>query len=167
MFRVLAGRRPVESSVQGPSMGATLPDGTRVRIRPFPEGTAPRAGQVVAFVAGARVLLHRVAYVARRRKHLITQGDGNWLCDPPIAVEAVAGVVEEAHLDGAWCSVAAAPRALPRRLAAGLSLALLAPVLEASPAAAARIARAMSYARMSARWLWARVGPARLPTGGR
>ena len=54
-----------------------------------------------------------------------------------------------------------------RRAVSALSLATVAAALEASPAFAARLARAMSYGRMSARLVWSKVaGPAADHPGG-
>ena len=158
-FRVLAARSPVESELQGPSMGTTLPAGTRIRIVPLP-AEGPRCGRVVAFVAGSRVVVHRVGYLgrgARARGHAITLGDGNWLCDPPIEIAAIAGVVDEAFVGGEWRPAGMPPGPAWNRRVARASLALMAAVLEASPALASRLARAMSYARMGTRFLWSRL----------
>lgn len=169
LFRMLASRQPVESELRGASMAPTLEGGTRIRIAPLPAGNVPRHGQLVAFLAGPQVMVHRVSYVAhgaRAGGYLITQGDGNWLCDPPIRVDAIAGVVEEAFIDGAWRPVVPAARAA-RAFVARMSLRLLAPTLEASPAAAARLARVMSYARMSTRLLWSKLAPGNGANRGR
>lgn len=159
LFRVLASRRPVESELRGPSMGRAIPSGARIRIAPAPRGAAFERGQVVAFVAGSRVIVHRIAYLGRGRaaRYLITHGDGNWMCDPPIEADAVAGVVDEHYAEGAWRPVG--PASLPwwRRAASFPSFLLLRLTLELSPALAMRLARAMSYARMGARALWAKL----------
>lgn len=160
LFRVLAARKPFESEVQGTSMGAALPGGTRIRISPLPEGTRPSPGQVIAFAAGSRIMVHRIAYLGRGQKasgYLITQGDGNWLCDPPIPLDAIAGQVVEAERDGAWQPVPASAISAARRWTCALSLAAVGAALEASPAFAARFARAMSYGRMTARVAWSKV----------
>lgn len=156
LFRILAARRPVESEVRGPSMGRSLPDGTRIRIAPPTSGQPLQRGQVVAFLGGSRVIVHRIAWSAgpEQGDHLITQGDGNWLCDPPIEARAVLGVVDECWKEGAWGAVPQATRGLGPRLAWSASAALLRLLLAFSPALAARVARAMSYARMSLRALW-------------
>lgn len=159
LFRVLASRRTFESELRGPSMGCAIPSGARIRIAPVPSGVAFERGQVVAFVAGSRVIVHRIAYLGRGRaaRYLITHGDGNWMCDPPIEADAIAGVVEEHYAEGAWRPVG--PPSLPwwRRAASYPSLQLLRMTLELSPALAMRLARAMSYARMSARALWTKL----------
>jgi hypothetical protein len=114
----------------------------------------------VAFVAGSRVVVHRVGYLgrgARARGHAITLGDGNWLCDPPIEIATIAGLVDQAFIDGAWRPVGVPSGPSWNRRVARLSLGLMGAVLEASPAIASRLARAMSYARMSARFAWSRL----------
>lgn len=160
LFRVLAARKPVESQVQGTSMGAALPDGTRIRISPLAEGALPRPGQVIAFAAGSRIMVHRVAYLGRARAargYLVTQGDGNWLCDPPIPLDAIAGLVVEFERSGEWVPVPGAAASASRRAVSALSLAAVGAALELSPAFAARFARAMSYGRMSARLAWSKI----------
>ena len=170
LFRVLAARKPVESEVHGTSMGAALPAGTRIRISPLAEGAPPAPGQVIAFVAGSRIMVHRVAYLGRwraARGFLVTQGDANWLCDPPIVLESIAGLVVAAERRGEWGPVPASMASAGRRALSALSLAAVATALEASPAFAARFARAMSYGRMTARLAWSKVaGPAADQPGG-
>ena len=67
LFRVLAERsgEPVESQLQGASMGLAIPDGARIRIA-HNDRDPWREGQVIAFLAGSRVMVHRVRHVGRR-----------------------------------------------------------------------------------------------------
>src|SRR5262249_16743899 len=98
--------RTVESTVLGVSMGRTIPGGSRIRI----ELAAPRRherGEVIAFVAGHHVIVHRVLRPARRwpRDHALTRGDAAWIPDPPLAAEHVLGAVIAVQRDGRWTSV--------------------------------------------------------------
>lgn len=164
LFRALSARRPFESELRGPSMGAAIPHGSRIRISPPPAGGAPIAGSVVAFLAGSRVMVHRIVYRGRgpaARGWLVTHGDANWMCDPPVEVGAVAGVVSEYREGHQWRPVGPPALSLARRLVSWPSLLLVCALLELSPRAAARLGRAMSYTRMGARSLWRR-----LVTGG-
>src|SRR5262252_6510823 len=134
LFRVLAERsgQPVESELRGESMGLAIPNGSRIRIV-YSEGVTWRKGQVVAFLAGSRVMVHRVLHVGRRgpaRRFLITQGDGNWICDPPVALDTIAGRVEEFRVDDQWQDVGPARISLVRRSVSLTSLALLRAALE-------------------------------------
>ena len=137
-------------------MGLAIPDGSRLRIV-YSEGSTWRKGEVVAFLAGSRVMVHRVMHVGRRgpaRRFLITQGDGNWICDPPVAVDTIAGRVEEFRVDDRWQGVGPARTSLVRRSVSLASLALLRTALEWNPSFAIRIARGMTHARMKARAIW-------------
>ena len=161
LFRVLAKRsgQPVVSELSGASMGLAMPSGSLIRIVSS-EGVAWRPGQVVAFLAGSRVMVHRVRHVGTRgraRMFLITQGDGNWMCDPPVGLETIAGLVEEFCVDGKWQAVGPARISLIRRAVSFPSLALLRMALERNPSFAAWIARGMSHARMSARGIWMKL----------
>jgi hypothetical protein len=161
LFRVLVKRsgQPVESELRGTSMGLTIPSGSPIRIVHVEEG-AWRPGQVIAFLAGSRVVVHRVIHVGKRgraRMFLITQGDGNWMCDPPVGLDTIAGLVEEFCIDGKWQAVGPARISLVRRVVSFPSLALLRVALEWNPSFAVRIARGMSYARMGARGIWMKL----------
>jgi hypothetical protein len=161
LFRVLAKRsgQPVESELRGASMGLAIPNGARIRIA-HREGSPWREGQVVAFLAGSRVMVHRVMHIGKRgpaRGFLITQGDGNWLCDPPVGLETIAGRVEEFRAGGKWQAVGPARISLLRRSVSFASLALLRTALEWNPALAVRIARGMTHARMGVRGLWMKL----------
>lgn len=155
LFRVLVKRsgEPVESELRGTSMGLAIPGGSRIRIV-HTEGDACRPGQVVAFLGGSRVMVHRVIHVGRRgraRMFLITQGDGNWMCDPPVALDTIAGRVDEYCVNGQWQAVGPSRASLLRRAVSLPSRALLRVALEFSPSFAVRMARGMSHARMGAR----------------
>jgi hypothetical protein len=145
------GRESVESQLRGPSMGRTIPDGSRIRIA---NGVDWQAGDVIAFLAGSRIMVHRVVHVGRRgaaREFIITQGDGNWLCDPPVHRRFVAGVVREWHDGVAWKPVGPGRSSMGRRLVATPLFVLSRAALEAHPAVAAPLARTLSYLRMGLR----------------
>src|SRR6516225_11573525 len=97
-LRAVTGKTHVviESQVQGASMGTAIPDGAHIRIRAGPaEGL--HTGKVIAFLTTSRVMAHRVVYEGRRgaaRDFVITQGDGNWLCDPPVERSCIVGEVQ-------------------------------------------------------------------------
>jgi hypothetical protein len=161
LFRVLAKRsgQPVESELRGASMGLAIPNGSRIRIV-HSEAVTWRNGQVVAFLAGSRVMVHRVMHVGRRgaaRRFLITLGDGNWICDPPVALETIAGLVEEFRVDDHWQRVGPARVSLIRRSVAFASLALLRTALEWNPSFAVWIARGMTHARMGLGGIWMKL----------
>lgn len=100
-FGVLLGRSgtTIESEISGTSMGNTLPPGCRIRIRllSFPEYDA---GQVVAFVSGNRIFVHRVIF--RSRQGVLTRGDNHSWCDLPVPSSAVLGVVTHYLSQGEW-----------------------------------------------------------------
>ncbi|HLY63034.1 MAG TPA: hypothetical protein VKV95_19985 [Terriglobia bacterium] len=96
-------RQLVECELRGMSMGKTLPAGSRVRICSN-RGEDYAAGEIVTFVANRNLTAHRVVYRGQgsKKKYLITRGDANLLCDPPVHVEQVLGVVTEFQTDGDW-----------------------------------------------------------------
>jgi hypothetical protein len=170
LFRIVIKRSgvPAESELRGTSMGLAIPSGSRIRIV-LAEGAACRPGQVVAFLAGSRVMVHRVIHVGERgraRMFLITQGDGNWMCDPPVRLETIAGRVEEFCMNGTWQAVGPARTSLIRRAVSFPSLALLRFALEWNPSFAEWIARGMTHARMGAGGIWMKVRQ-RLAPGAR
>lgn len=143
----------IHSQVRGASMGAAIPDGARVRIRSGPEQTWHQ-GQVIAFLAGSRITVHRIVYEGRRgpaRHFVLTQGDGNWLCDPPVNRSTVVGEVEAFSTGEEWQEIGAPCVRLHRRLVAGLSQASMRVALECSPAFAISISRPISWLRMGPR----------------
>src|SRR5262245_49787231 len=86
----------IHSELRGSSMGQAIPDGAHIRIRSGP-GQPCQVGQVIAFLAGRRIMAHRVVYEGRSkaaRLFVVTQGDGNWVCDPPVNRSTVIGQVE-------------------------------------------------------------------------
>ena len=102
--------RTLESRVQGTSMGATLPDGARIKIALRP-GSAWVPGDIVAFLLGARITVHRVLRRSGwRRDVLITCGDARVFVDPPCRCAQVLGLVSQVQIDGAWHVPAPAPR---------------------------------------------------------
>ena len=154
----------VESVVSTASMGRALPIGSRIRIRRCGE-RSPSDGQIVAFLGGDRIVVHRVVYAGRRgaaRGFLITRGDADWLCDPPVHMELVAGCVDEMSSDEQWRRVGPAQTPQRRRVLASLARALLAVALEVSPRAAAALGRWMFSLRV-----WLRRLRSRLPSAQR
>jgi hypothetical protein len=107
----------MESTVQGRSMGTTLVAGTRIRIVDSRHGDLS-AGAVVAFLAGGRLIGHRVVGRSRDRhgrEALLTRGDGCTFCDPPIEHTLVVGEVTAWHDADGWRPVPPEPRRGPVR----------------------------------------------------
>lgn len=149
----------VESVVSTGSMGRALPIGSRIRIRRCSE-RSPSHGQIVAFLAGDRIVVHRVVYAGRRgaaREFLITRGDADWLCDPPVHIELVAGCVDEMSIDEQWRRIEPAQTPHHRPVLSSLARALLAVALEISPRSAATLGRCMFLLRVRMRRLLSRV----------
>jgi hypothetical protein len=147
------GDAVIHSELRGSSMGAALPDGARIRIRTGGEDSW-RCGEVIAFLAGSRIMAHRIVYEGRRglaRRFVITQGDGNWFCDPPVNRATVVGRVEEYSTGTDWRPIAEAKIAFHRRLVGRTSLALARAALELSPELTIRTSRILSWVRMSPR----------------
>lgn len=103
--------KQVEAVVNGDSMHPTLPAGARVLIDCTPTELLP--GDIVCFVAGEKLICHRLLYGGRFRRakeYVITRGDGTWLCDPPAARNTVLGVVIKQLSADAEQTVATAPQ---------------------------------------------------------
>jgi hypothetical protein len=110
----LLGRdgRTIDSTIVGQSMGRTLAAGSRVRIRCADE-PAPAGAVVVVAVEGA-LFAHRMVGRGRGRRargYVVTRGDGTVLCDAPVEVDRVIGIVAEYHDGEGWRPVSGpAPR---------------------------------------------------------
>lgn len=94
----------IECELQGQSMGPTLPHGSRLRVR-CDSRIKTKPGEVVAFIAGNQVTVHRVeaqGRYGRARDYVLTRGDGAVLLDHPIPRSAIVGVVSEWSNGDAW-----------------------------------------------------------------
>lgn len=120
-----APNRTIESTVKGTSMGPVLPPGSRIRIDMSPrEGC--RVGEVVAFVGGNQLVVHRVVHAGRA--YVLTRGDARLAPDTPVKREQILGPVSAVARDGRWDDL---PPPAKRR---GLALACAAVVLIAARA---------------------------------
>jgi hypothetical protein len=102
----------IECELHGQSMDGTLPDGSRIRLV-FEEQPALCAGDVIAFVAGNAVVVHRIVArgrFGRARSFVLTRGDSAVLLDHPVHVRSVLGTVREWTQRGDW-NVVRAPSA--------------------------------------------------------
>lgn len=134
-------------------MGASLPAGSRIRIKSGPDDSW-KIGDVVAFLAGSRVMAHRIAARGRSgpaQEFFIAQGDNNWLCDPPVHRSAVIGGVEVATSEGDWLPVTEVNAPGYKKRVAGASQTVMYRLLETSPPLAIRISRIISWTRMGPR----------------
>jgi hypothetical protein len=160
-LRAVTGRTHVmiESQVQGASMGAAIPDGAHIRIRAGQaEGLC--AGKVIAFLTKSRVMVHRVVYEGRRGAachFVLTQGDGNWLCDPPVERSCIVGEVQSLATEGEWRPIGAPRIHIFRRLVARVSQASMRLALDYNPAFAVWISRPISRLRMAPRLMLLRL----------
>ena len=131
--------RSVESTVEGKSMGRTLPPGSRIRIE-LADRPDYEVGEVVAFLARGKIVVHRIAHLGRRgaaRGRLLTRGDAALVPDPAVDVGSVLGVVSAIDRDGGWMAPGGQPRrSIPARVVASLVLVVVARVLRVSPRAA-------------------------------
>jgi hypothetical protein len=134
-------------------MGSSLPAGSRIRIRSGSDDSW-KVGDVVAFLAGSRVVAHRIAAEGRSgpaREFFIAQGDNNWLCDPPVHRSAVIGSVEVGMAEGEWRPVAEANGPRYKKWVADCSLIAMRGLLEANPTLAIRVSQVISWMRMGPR----------------
>lgn len=90
-------------------MGASLRPGTAIRIL-LAEVESVGPGDVVAFVSGRRIVVHRIVAPGRRgaaRDYWIARGDAETLPDPPVPRDAVLGPVRIVAADGRLAPVPA------------------------------------------------------------
>ena len=121
-------RTTIECELRGGSMTSAIDAGSRIRIT---LNSAPyRAGEVVALMDDARLLVHRIVYVVGRgngEQVLVTRGDAMMLPDAPVDATAVVGRVV-AMRDGArWRAIG--PRVPPPRRERLLAFAVLVTVV--------------------------------------
>lgn len=83
--------RELKARFGGSSMQPSLDPGSEVVLRC---GAPVLVGDIVAYLADGRVVLHRVEAVSPRDGALLTRGDARWLPDLPVRdPETVLGVV--------------------------------------------------------------------------
>jgi hypothetical protein len=142
--------RALESTVEGMSMGRTIPSGSRIRVE-FADRDDYPLGHVVAFVSRSKVVVHRIVYRGRRgaaRGHLLTRGDAALVPDAPLTAGDILGTVAAVQREGTWMPLDQPPlRSVPARLTASLALALVAGALVASPRLAERLVRLLHRGR--------------------
>jgi hypothetical protein len=105
----------IECRLRGGSMEPAIPRGAALRIS-LGRAAPYRIGEVVAFVQGPGICVHRVASLGhgqRARDYIVTQGDACLCPDAPISARHVIGPVTEFRLDGDW--VPAGNQASPGR----------------------------------------------------
>src|SRR5436190_7248117 len=88
--------RSIESTIRGTSMEPTLPDGARIKVCPSRTGTY-EVGEIAACLHGGSLVAHRIVSrgAGRARGYVVTQGDGRLICDRPLRVDDILGVVIE------------------------------------------------------------------------
>ena len=98
---MVSGSRPirltyVSAPCRGDSMWGTLADGDCLWVSPI-SFQSLQVGDVVAFEAGGKVVVHRI--VGRAENFFRTQGDGNWSRDsaPLTAANLVGKVTDRDH----------------------------------------------------------------------
>lgn len=132
------GSREFEFLLRGKSMGCTLPDGSRIRVR-LAEGDRFTIGQVLTYVAKDQVVAHRLVRSVKSggKEYLITRGDATVCCDWPVPAVSVLGIVIGFSAAGLWQPVGQPPeRWFGFRSMASLISSLVANILKVSPAAA-------------------------------
>ena len=130
--------RILESQVRGHSMGATLPDGVRVRIR-CGTSVAHRPGIVITFLTEPGLVTHRV--LAWRGGHVLTRGDATGACDPPVPLDRILGTVDAWRTGAEWLPVPGPPRrSLTARFGSALSFLAVSTALAVHPRFAKRVA---------------------------
>jgi hypothetical protein len=121
-----APNRTIESTVKGTSMGSVLPPGSRILIDMSPRGEWP-VGEVVAFVGGDQVVVHRVVHLGRN--HVLTRGDARLAPDTPLKPEQILGPVSAVAGEGGWVPLPPQASRSPLARAAAAAALLVAKVL--------------------------------------
>jgi hypothetical protein len=126
-------------------MEPAVPAGTEVVLRC---GETGGPGDVIAFLSGGRLLVHRVVARAPDGAWMLSRGDARLLPDVPIVdAEAVVGRIAGLWRAGAVVSVPGPPDSLPRRWVLGLASGMLRASPRAGVAALASLHAAGRWAR--------------------
>ena len=137
-----APARSIESTVEGMSMGRGLPPASRIRIELI-DRTLYEVGEVVAFLTGSKVVVHRVVHRGRgtgASGHLLTRGDAMLVPDPPVEQLRILGPVTGVWREGRWTALDGPPRrSLRARSVARLALWAAIGTLSLSPRSATRV----------------------------
>jgi hypothetical protein len=156
--------RAVESTVEGMSMGRTIPAGSRIRID-LVDRSGYEVGEVVTFLAGSQVIVHRVVHRGRwgaGRGYLVTRGDITLAPDAPVRQDSILGAVAGVRREGQWVAPGGPPRGSFRaRLARAVLLMAVAGVLRMSPRAALTLSSALQRLEKSLREAVWRTRPGR------
>jgi hypothetical protein len=137
--RLRAPDRAIESTVVGMSMGRTIPAGSRIQIELGERGRYER-GEVVAFLAGDHIVVHRVVGRVGRgaRGYLLTRGDAALVPDPPIDEACILGAVTAIRREQGWTAPGGrAEVSFPARVITSVVLVAVVGLLRLHPRAAA------------------------------
>jgi hypothetical protein len=106
--------RELKARFGGSSMRPTLAPDSEVVVRC---GAPAAVGDIVAYLADGRLVLHRVEAVSARDGTLLTRGDALWLPDLPVRdPETVLGVVSGVGSGGGFAPPPPAPKGAARRV---------------------------------------------------
>jgi hypothetical protein len=133
--------RELKARFGGSSMQPSLAPDSEVVVRC---GAPASVGDIVAYLADGRLVLHRVEAVSARDGTLLTRGDALWLPDLPVRdPETVLGVVSAVGRDEGLAPPPPAPQGTARRVSVWPFRAVLA----VSPRAAAALLRPLVWSR--------------------
>jgi hypothetical protein len=130
--------RLLESTVEGTSMGRSLPPKSRIRIALI-RRERYETGEVVAFLDANSTIVHRVVHRGRfgaAAGYILTRGDATLVPDPPVNHQRILGPVTGIWVDGHWAHPCAAPnRSLRARMVISIATHAAAWTMVASPRA--------------------------------
>ncbi len=99
--------QPFEAVISGRSMGAALPEGSRVQVAPVSQEALRRDDIVLHKAVGGRIVAHRIVATGTTRggtPFFITQGDAQTMCDTPIGPEEIIGKVTAVWKESGWAA---------------------------------------------------------------
>lgn len=138
-------RRELSARFGGSSMLPTIPPDGLVQLRC---GDPPALHEIVAYVYGDQLVVHRVVGFSASRGWLLTRGDAHAIPDLPLAdAGALVGRVVKVLREGAWQDPPGPPRSWQRSVALALCLA----ALRLHPALARLLIRCLRFLRRLAR----------------
>jgi len=94
-FSILSEGKNIRLRAEGYSMYPAIKPGSVIHIEPYPEGTEPSEGDIIAWGRESGMVVHRLIskIIDGQGTYYITRGDSNLAEDHPVNPDQVAGRV--------------------------------------------------------------------------